>query len=269
MALIPSPAARYITVHHTQRLSSSLHRVYFRPEDCSGLSAEHHGAHIKLFFPDQISHRPLLPSRNAQGKIIWPEGKKPVTRTYTVRQFLAEEQLLAIDFVLHPTFGIAADWARHAQPGHVLGLAGPGGQARFHPNAEYWILIGDLSALAMIAATLEQLPTDAKGQVWLEINTPHEQIDLLHPTGVEVHWQITNADFNEKIKTSLQQLNWDTQQISVTLAGENARVIALRKIFRQQYHVPKSYLYAVPYWKQGETEENYHQQRHHVMDTDD
>ena len=269
MAHIPSPAARYITVHHTQRLSSTLHRVYFRPEYCSDLSDEHHGAHIKLFFPDQISHMPPLPSRNAQGKVTWPEGKKPVTRTYTLRQFLAEEQLLVIDFVLHPSFGIAADWARHAQPGHMLGLAGPGGQARFHPNAEYWIFIGDLSALPMIAATLEQLPIDAKGQVWLEINHPHDKIELSHPAGIEVHWQITDANLNEKINTSLQQLNWDTQQISVTLAGENARVITLRKIFRQQYQVNKSYLYAVPYWKQGETEEIYHQQRHEVMDADD
>ena len=266
MANISLPSPRYIYVQASEQLSPHVQRIYFSSDDFSDFPLNQNGAHIKLFFPEQAELKPLLPTRNAQGKVIWAEGKKPVTRTYTIRDFLLEEQLLVVDFVRHTDFGIAADWAIHAQKGHTLGLAGPGGRERFNPQADYWVFIGDLSSLPMIAASLSQLPNHAKGDIWIEIDDAKDQIPLSHPTAMTVHWLIKNTDVEQSIKDSLAQLNWDTQRISVTLAGENSRVISLGQLFRQQYQVKKSHLYAVPYWKQGATEEDYHQERHTVMD---
>lgn len=265
--LIPSP--RYIYVHSSEQISAQLQRVYFSSDDFSDLTTEQKGAHIKLFFPDQAHLTPLLPQRNQQGKIIWPEGEKPITRTYTIRDFLQDEQLLVVDFVRHADFGIAANWAIHAQPGHVIGLAGPGGRLRFNPNARYWVFIVDLSALPMLAASLELLPTDAQGEVWIEIDAEADQIDLFHPAAMSLNWLVKGADVELKIDASLERLDWESEQISVTLAGENQRVVSMLKRFKQKYQLNKVNLYAVPYWKKGLSEEAYHQERHQVIDDQD
>lgn len=260
------PLPRYIYVKWSEQISVHLQRVYFSSDDFSDLSTRQNGAHIKLFFPEDPNTQPPLPVRNEQGKVVWPHGKKPVTRTYTLRYVLEKEQLLVVDFVRHAHKGIASDWAIHAQAGHVLGLAGPAGPARFNPNANYWIFIGDLSALAMIAASLELLPENACGEIWIEIEHPTDQIQLAYPKSMQLHWIMKSASTETQIVNSLSHLDWQSNQISVSLAGENARVTSLRNYFRHQLKLPKAQLYAVPYWKQGETEENYHQERHRVMD---
>lgn len=266
MANISLPSPRYIYVQKSEQLSPHLQRIYFSSDDFSDFPIAQNGAHIKLFFPELIDQKPILPTRNVLGKVIWPEGKKPVTRTYTIRDFLEKEQLLVVDFVRHADFGIAADWAMHAQKGDVLGLAGPGGPDRFNLDANYWIFIGDLSALPMISSSLEQLPDDAEGEVWIEIENIADQILFKYPKSMRIHWVIKDQNTETKIVNSLNHLDWQSMTVSVSLAGENARVVSLRKLLRQQFKFKKSHLYAVPYWKQGENEEGYHQERHRVMD---
>ena len=266
MANISLPSPRYIYVQKSEQLSPHLQRIYFSSDDFSDFPIAQNGAHIKLFFPERIDQKPILPMRNELGKVIWPEGKKPVTRTYTIRDFLEKEQLLVVDFVRHADFGIAADWAMHSQNGDVLGLAGPGGPDRFNLQANYWILIGDLSALPMITSSLAQLPENAEGEVWIEIENSIDQIKIKHPKFMQIHWIIKDQNTETKIVNALNLLDWQSMTVSVSLAGENTRVVSLRKLFRQQFKIPKTYLYAVPYWKQGENEESYHQERHQVMD---
>ncbi|MEZ2903966.1 siderophore-interacting protein [Acinetobacter terrestris] len=266
MAFPSTTPPRHICVHRSEQLSPHLQRIYFSSEDFSNFPTDQNGAHIKLFFSEQAQLKPPLPYRDEQGKVVWPDGKKPTTRTYTIRDFLAEEQLLMVDFVRHADYGVAAHWAINAKPGQVIGLAGPGGRPRFNPSADYWIFIGDLSALPMIAASLELLPAHAEGEVWLEVENERDCIQLLHPTAVTLHWLIQDQQAEEKILASLAQLDWNQQKISVSLAGENSRVVSLLKVFKHQYKVAKTHLYAVPYWKKGHTEEAYHQERHHVMD---
>lgn len=266
MANITLPSPRYIYVQKSEQLSAHLQRIYFASDDFSDFPTDQNGAHIKLFFPEEPHLKPLLPYRNDQGKVIWPEGIKPITRTYTIRYFLEKEQLLVVDFVRHADFGIAADWAVNAQIGNVLGLAGPGGPKRFNPNANYWIFIGDLSALPMISSSLEQLPENANGQIWIEIEHQADKIQLTHPQSMQLNWIIKGQDIEIEIINALTHLDWTSNNISISLAGENSRVISLRKHFRNQYNIPKSHLYAVPYWKRGENEDVYHQERHRVMD---
>lgn len=260
---------RLIQVHSSIQLSKNIQRIYFSSEDFSDFPRDEGGAHIKLFFPDEGQQQPLLPFRNELGKIVWPEGKRPVTRTYTIREFIENQQLLVIDFVRHEDFGIAANWAVHAKTGDILGLAGPGGPNRYNPQADYFVFIGDSSALPMIAASLEQLASTANGQVWIELDDPADQQHFTMPSGFEVFWCDSQSDFIAEINTAFSQLDWSKQNISVSLAGENSQVVELRKILRHQYQINKQNLYAVPYWRRGYSEENYHNERHRVMDAED
>ncbi len=100
MAQISLPLPRYISCTVVKKITPHLQRVYFSSEDFSGFPKNQNGAHIKLFFPEQPELKPVLPSRNEQGKVVWPNGDKPITRTYTIRHFLENEQLLVVDFVV-------------------------------------------------------------------------------------------------------------------------------------------------------------------------
>jgi NADPH-dependent ferric siderophore reductase len=266
MASNTNTLARHISVHSVEQLSPHLQRVYFASDDFADFPQNSGGGHIKLFFPETSQLTPPLPIRNETGKVVWPNGVKPLTRTYTVRDFDQNNQLLVIDFVRHEDFGVAADWAIHAQAGQKLGLAGPGGPERFNAHAEYWIFIGDLSSVPMIAASLEQLPSDAIGKVWIEIDDPKDQIQLSKPEHIDIEWLINDKEFENKIFESFKNLDWSKQNISVSLAGENGRVVSIRKVLRNEYKIEKRNLYAVPYWKVGHNEESYHEERHHVMD---
>lgn len=265
MANTLPPLPRHIYVERSVQLSPHLQRIYFSSDDFSDFPADL-GAHIKLFFPEQPELKPALPKRNALGKVVWPEGKKPITRTYTIRDFLVDEQLLVIDFVRHADFGIASNWASHARIGQVLGLAGPGGQARFQADADYFLFVVDLSALAMLAASLDCLTEHALGEAWIHIDDPADVIDIHAPKGIKINWMVKPDHFEDYIDQQFEQLDWEKQNISVSLAGENASVVALRKLLKTKYRVQKKDLYAVPYWKKGQTEEAYHQERHRVMD---
>lgn len=53
---------------------------------------------------------------------------------------------------------------------------------------------------------------------------------------------------------------------SAFIAGENASTVALRDVLRERLGLTKKNCYAVPYWRRGQNEEAYHQQRHAIMD---
>ncbi|MCH3728782.1 siderophore-interacting protein, partial [Campylobacter coli] len=61
-----------------------------------------------------------------------PSGQT-VTRTYTVRRSDPAARRLTLDFVVHGDAGLAAPWARSAQPGDPLTLRGAGGGYRPGP----------------------------------------------------------------------------------------------------------------------------------------
>lgn len=77
MAQNSLPLPRYISVKSSEQITPHLQRVFFSSDDFSDFPKNQNGAHIKLFFPEQPELRPILPSRNEQGKVVWPNGDKP------------------------------------------------------------------------------------------------------------------------------------------------------------------------------------------------
>ena len=59
--------------------------------------------------------------------------------------------------------------------------------------ADWYLFVGDMTALPAIAANLEKLPTESSGIALLEINSLEDKQDLRKPEGVEVRW-IINPD---------------------------------------------------------------------------
>lgn len=265
---------RLLEVVHVEDLSPSMRRIHLSGEQLNHFPHNSDGAHIKLMLPQAHQQSPVLPTLGEQGP-IWPEPhERPIVRTYTVAKYDERLKILAVDFVKHGDNGSASKWAIQAQIGQKIGVAGPAQPARHDATADYFLLITDLSGLPAVRSVLAALPHDAKGQVWIEVQYSVDVIALTPPKGVRVHWlmrgQGLRAGDSRLLLEAVQKLPWDKLtrhgKISVTLAGESAQVVAIRDFLRHERHIPRTQMYAVPYWKDEQTEEQYHAERHKIMD---
>lgn len=258
-------APRRVEVLHKELLSPDLMRLVLTG-DLQDYPQPPPAAHFKLLLPKAGQVSPQLPDLSS-GKPRWAEPEaKPWVRTYTVRHFNRDTHQLTVDLVLHE-HGPASDWAREAVTGSQLAISAPGGPEPMLPAAEHYWLVGDLSALPAIAALLETLPADAKGNVWLL--TVEDPAPLLArvPDAMDVHWIQQQTGSSGQLLAHLQQTGWFAElDTTVWVAGEHHDVVAIRKWLRRDCDLDKSRLYAVPYWKKDADEETYHQQRHAVMD---
>lgn len=279
---------RLLQVVRTARITPHLQRITLSGESLLGFPVNSHGMHIKVFVPRVHQQQPQLPQLTAQG-IVWPEAhERPITRTYSVRQYRADVNELDIEFVMHPTSTLkiasthkaadinktnshsspAASWARNAKPGDWIGVAGPGGPDPLLAPADWQLLAGDLTALPAIAALLENLPDSAQGFAFIESDDAQDQIELIHPPGIVICWLERATDGSEVLLEAIKRIAppLNATSIAAFIAGENNAVVTIRDYLRATYGLNKRKLYAVPYWRRGQDEETYHQERHRIMD---
>lgn len=257
---------RMLDVIDVRDLSPRVRRLVLGGPQLVGLRPCWPAAHIKLFFPRGQRTEPTLPTLGEDGRPVWPPlPERPVTRTYSVRRHDYERGRLEVDFVLHQPTGPASAWAEKAVVGSRVGFAGPGGPEPHLPLADWYLLAGDLSALPAIGALLEAMPRSATGMAFLQVPDAAEIQPLTTPPGVQLTWLVEDAHGRDLV-TAVREADWSEGSPFVWLAGEGGQVVAIRDYARAERNVPARELYAVPYWKRRQTEEEYHQERHRVMD---
>jgi len=258
-----------LRVLRTEELSLHMRRIILGGPALAGFPADSEGAHIKLLLARPGQSVPVLPTLGPEGP-VWPgPDVRPIARTYTVSTFDPDAGELGVDFVLHGDDGPASSWAARAKAGDAIGVAGPGGPRRFVPDAACFLLFGDPSALAAIAAVLSQLPAGARGHALIEVADSAHIVDIARPQGITMHWLIrgaARAGASTLLLEAARRLRWPAS-VSVTLAGESSQTVALRRYLLDERQVPADAMYAVPYWKDSHTEEAYHAERHRIMDS--
>lgn len=268
-------SALILTVRSVTPMGGALNRLVMSSPGLTRERIPHYyqGLHIKLFFKQPHQAGLVLPQRDENDKIVWPDAdKNPLARTYSIVDFDAENHSITVDFVLHRDYGIASEFARLAKPGDVLGFAGPGLITMVNPNAKLHLLVGDLSAMPAISAVLKTLANDDSVRVIIELEKGCNQalITEQYFTGREEQVNFIEQNFSDKsvLLKIVEQLNIEKNKShwSIALAGEHSTVVSLRKYLRQMDFDKKS-LYAVPYWRNQQDEETYHAERHNVMDT--
>src|SRR5687768_3286463 len=105
---------RGLEVRTVQRLTPHLIRITLGGDELAGFHSPGFDDHSKLFFPDPVTGRLLLPTVGPEGP-AWPEGAKPTMRDYTPRRHDAATGTLEFDFALHEA-GPATAWAERAKP---------------------------------------------------------------------------------------------------------------------------------------------------------
>jgi len=183
------------------------------------------------------------------------EGKRPLTRVYTVRQFDKKTNLLEIDFIIHNGDAPAMHWLDKAQEGTLVFLIGP--RQHFIPNYNLGhkiVFFADDTAIPALYAILSQWPQGLQAIIYIDCSDPHYPQELPNIDGISYHIHV--RDNHEKagksnfLPTSAKKLrkgkDW---QIWVACEREEAREI--RQYFIESCGIEKDNMKAIGYWKYG------------------
>lgn len=200
-----------VEVVSVERLSPTFVRVELGGPALAdfGVDGPRYDQRIKLVFPDPATGA-LTSTEGADESWLATWLDRPATerghmRTYTIRDVrgAGEQTTLVIDMVLHlegDLVGPGSTWASQAAPGDRIVLLAPRrgfpyGGIEFAPvrGAEL-LLVGDETAVPAACTVLEQLPTDARGTVFLEVPEAADVQDVRRPAGVDVVWLAREGD---------------------------------------------------------------------------
>jgi len=235
----------------------------------AGFPSDRQGSHVKVFIPRPGQHKPALPQLTENGPLWPPADERPFARTYTIRRFNADKGELDVDFVLHGDHGPASAWANNAKPGDWIGIAGPGGRGPIPADADWYLLVGDETAIPAISAHLETLPATARGVALIEVANAAEEQQISYQAEITLTWLHRNgvaAGQSSQLIDAVRQVEWREGSPFAWVAAEAKATQAVRNYLRQERGLARSQVEATPFWKAGLGEEAYHEERHRAMD---
>ncbi|MFC4256296.1 siderophore-interacting protein [Altererythrobacter xixiisoli] len=232
------PPPRLLQVLDRTQVTPNMLRLTLGGPGLEGFPAGQAGGYVKLRLPT--------------------DGGKVVVRTYTIRAQTAET--IDVDFALHAAEdgadGPATAWALGAQVGDPIELGGPGAAKLLPDGHDFYLLLGDMTALPAISVNLELLPADARGLAVIEILTDEDRQDLARPEGVEIRWLVNpHPGTGLVLPAEVAQLAWPNGNPYAWSASEFSSMQALRRILRDERGLGPDRLYISSYWKSGLTEE--------------
>lgn len=173
------------------------------------------------------------------------------------------EDAIELDFVCHEHDGPASRWARRARPDDTIDIGGPGPTQRLDPSADWFLMVGDMTALPAISANLEILPATAIGHAIIEV-ADHDDIQpLVAPPGIRIDW-LRNprpGENSDALIEAVHGLPWREGRASIWIACEFSATRRLRGHLKTERGVDRRNLYISSYWKQVSNEEAHKQEK--------
>lgn len=223
---------RRLTVHDAVSLTPHMRRLILGGDALEGFNSPAADDHVKIFVPG-------------------PEGF--VGRDYTPRRYDGAAQALTIDFALHDA-GPATAWARQAQVGDEVEIAGPRGSAIVPSDFDWWLLIGDETALPAIGRRVEELPAGTPVATVVAVPGPQDEQRL--ETGaahraVWVHRAPAAAANPAPLLAALKSLPRPAGDGYIWIAAETHVARALRAWVLEDFGHPAAWTKASGYWTEG------------------
>lgn len=197
----------------------------------------------------------------SNNKIFIPRDEpdtQEIVRTYTNRKIDLENRELSIDFVAHGDNGPASAWALQVQKGDVLDIGMKESTRPLIPEADSYLLVGDATALPVICAIIEQLPEGVNVKVLMETFGKEDEVLVCSAGNVDIEWLYNPApEKGSQLAEAAKQFKFPEgeQRKYVYVAAEYSTVKELRDYFKADPSLDSRALYAVSYWKAGESED--------------
>ncbi|MGH2469057.1 MAG: siderophore-interacting protein [Chloroflexota bacterium] len=248
----PRPRFRTAEVSRVRRLSSRMVSVTLAGSELEDFQPPAPSQHLKIVFPRPGEARLLLPN---PGEPPAPGAERPVMRTYTPRRYDAGRLELDVEFFIHGD-GPASSWAAQAKPGDAVALAGPGGRFQPNPEAGWYLLAADESALPALEMILESLPESLPADVYVEVEAGFEELPLPAAAGAHVTWLHRPPDDDRTGQLLAQAVAAATLPAGagqVWAACESSVARSIRRDLLGRGVVRPEHLITRGYWKRGES----------------
>ncbi|WP_426482768.1 siderophore-interacting protein [Chryseobacterium sp. R2ACT005] len=227
-------------IKNKQYLTPHLIRMVFEMDDNQAelLANVRSGSNNKIFFPTE-------------------EGRTPLIRTYTNRKIDLENRELTIDFVAHGDNGPASAWALQASPGDSLEIGMKESTRPLVPDADFYLLAGDATALPVICAIAEQFPPYISAKILLEVAGKEDELILCSAADISVEWlHNPHPEEGSRLAEAVKSVQFPPGVLKeyVYIAAEYTTVHELRNYFKTTLQWDPHGLYICSYWKAGQAE---------------
>ena len=250
------PNFREMTVTRIADITPHMRRITLSGRDLASFATG--GLHFKLFVPPEGVTEPEWPVPGTDGLPIWPaDDKRPTVRTYTIRKIDAAAGTFDADFVLHGDHSVGSRWAMNARPGDIVGVRGPTG--RPIAEADWYLLVGDETALPAIARHLEALAASARGVALIEVADETERQQIDHNTGIAIRWLYRNGaapGTTTLLIDAVRAVEMPPAGTAIhAMAGvEGEAFKAIRHYWREELKLDKKDVLPSTYWRRGKAE---------------
>jgi len=231
------PRRRVVQVSSVERLTPRMLRIAFASDDLRDFESAAPDDHVKLFIPDRAQ-----------------SAGEPHKRDFTPRAFDPASGSLSIDFAVHES-GPAIEWANTARVGDTLEIGGPRGSTVVPDDFDWYLMIGDETALPAIGRWVERLRrgvpvttfclvADAGEIQTFETEAEHKAIWLdrsRQPSGRDT----------AMLDAALAQWQPSAGDGYIWIAAEASVARSLRDYFLNVHQHPRAWIKAAGYWKSG------------------
>ena len=226
---------RALTVFHVEALTPRMRRIAFTSNDLSDFTSDAPDDHIKLFFPQADA-----------------ADAKPTMRDFTPRAFNPAAGTLIIDFAPHQA-GPATQWASQAEPGQILEIGGPRGSAIVPDDFDYYLLVGDETALPAIGRWVGELRAGVPVTTVVLVDDSSEQQPLPTRAALTSIWvhRATGSDDAAALRAAITGLATAPGDGFVWIAAEASVARNLRDYVLTDRAHPREWVKAAGYWKRG------------------
>lgn len=201
-----------------------------------------------------VNNKILVPQKGTN-HIDFNDKSTFTMRTYTHRGVDVETQEIWIDFVAHGDASPASGWAIHAKAGDKLGVLMKPKNNPLYPQVDNYLLIGDATAIPVLGAILQALPSTAMGQCLIEVHSKADEQVLENPADLPITWQHNpTPEQGSQLANAVTTLTLPNDKRFAFVAAEFASIKAIRK-YLKNHGWKKSELYAMSYWKAGVAED--------------
>lgn len=157
---------RALTVAAVTDITPRMRRITLAGDELRGFESSSYDDHVKLLFP--------LADADA------------LSRNITPRRFDPEGRTLDVDIALHD--GPIGHWASDVTVGSPAWVGGPRGSYVVPMDFDWYLLIGDETALPAIGRRLEELPVGARAFVIAEVTDAAEEQTFASRATTDIAW---------------------------------------------------------------------------------
>lgn len=250
--------ARDLRVSAITKLTERMIRITFSGESLANFKSLGPADHVKAFFPDPETGEYNAPYMTDEG-MQRPDRAQMISRDYT--PIPREDGQLDLDFLLHGDDGPASYWASRAKVGDRLVVAGPRGSKLPPQGANWYVLVGDETALPAISRWLSHIGPDGNVSIFVEVDGPADE-DYPLPYGYSVKWLHRNgakAGTTDLLDRAVREIEIPTDNPGfVWAAGEAGSLKPIRRYVRRELELDKTWQQFQGYWKLGTAEHDHH-----------